>query len=88
MESHVDRVAIKMCTDARHTTMVVALPTMPRSVTTQQSHFGATRMDGTLRAAGCVARLAKGIAIRLISRFAFHPAKSPSRPRGTSSEVP
>lgn len=120
MESHIDRVAVRMGMDARLTTKVAAATrywrsqpiagavarchsrtnrfahrvmaaagaTIPRSVTKQTPHFDATRRDGALRAVCCVAWFAKGIAIRCTSRLTSHPAKSPSRPCGTSSEAP
>ena len=80
------RPALRRC--ARRATKVVARSTKPRSATQQAPDFAATLRDGALQAVCGVRLVAKGMAIRVLAFRASHPAKPPSRPRGTCSAAP
>ena len=87
-KSSVERVAGKIGMIARRATKVVARSTKPRSATQQAPDFAATLRDGALQAVCGVRLVAKGMAIRVLAFRASHPAKLPSRPRGTCLAVP
>lgn len=72
-------VASKNGMNARRTTQVVAVATMPRSATQRAAVLGATLWVPILRAIFCVRLLAKGMTLCGVAFLASHPEKSGAR---------